>query len=116
MSVKVVTLGSISFYPTTIETEDERIGEGPHRMLGGAARFWHRAYKKKWSINWNNVPEITVSGIRTRYRSVSNQTYVDQDSIPYIVIVTKLKETLSAENISLPGTYYYSIDMELQEV
>lgn len=116
MSVKVVTLGGVSFYPTTIETEDERIGEGPHRMLGGALRFWHRAYKKKWSLHWENVPELTVSGIRTKYRVVSSQTYVDQDSTTYTAITTTLKETLSAEDISLPGTYYYDIDMSLEEV
>lgn len=116
MSVKVVTFAGISFYPTTIETEDMRIGEGPSRMLGGALRFYHRAYKKKWSINWTNVPEVTVSGIRTRYRNSASQAYVDQDQTTYTVILTALKEKLSADQISLPGVYYYDIDMDFEEV
>ena len=116
MSVKVVTLNGVSFYPTTIETEDMRIGEGPHRMLGGALRFWHRAYKKKWNLHWERVPETTVSGIRTRYRSSSSQTYVDQDSITYTVILTNFKESLAAEDISLPGLYYYNIDLGFEEI
>lgn len=115
MSVKVVTLAGISFFPTTIETEDVRIGESA-RMLGGAFRFWHRAYKKKWNLHWENVPETTVSGIRTRYRSTSSQTYVDQDQITYTVILTTFKESLSAEDISLPGVLYYDIDMSFEEV
>lgn len=115
MSVKVVTLAGVSFYPTTIETEDMRIAES-QRMLGGALRMWHRAYKKKWSVHWENVPETTVSGIRTRYRSSSSQTYVDQDSTTYTVILTTFKESLAAEDISLAGLYYYDLDLEYEEV
>lgn len=115
MSVKVVTLAGISFFPTTIEVEDMRIGESA-RMLGGAFRFWHRAYKKKWSLHWENVPETTVSGIRTRYRSTSSQTYVDQDSITYTVILNSFKESLAAEDIGLSGTLYYDIDLGFEEV
>jgi hypothetical protein len=115
MSVKVVTINGVSFYPTTIETEDERIAE-TQRMLGGAMRLWHRAFKKKWSLHWERVPEVTVSGIRTAYRKTTSVPYVDQDSITYTVITTTFKESLAAEDISLPGVYYYNIDFGLEEV
>lgn len=115
MSVKVVSLGGVSFYPTEIETEDVRIGEGPVRMLGGALRFWHRAFKKKWTLSWNSIAESNVPNIRTRYRQTTTQTYIDQDSNSYTVVTTGYKETISAENISLPGTYYYNIELSFEE-
>ena len=116
MSVKVVILGGTNLYPTTIDTEDMRIGEGPTRMLGGALRFGHRAFKKKWSLHWERIPESSVAAIRTRYRQTTSQTYTDQDSSSYTVVTTTWKESLAAEDISLPGTYYYNIDLEFEEV
>src|SRR5262245_1371683 len=115
MSVKVVTLNSVSFYPTQIETEDMRIAE-TQRMLGGAFRMWHRAFKKKWTLTWDNVPETTISGIRTAYRKTTSVPYVDQDQISYTIITTGYKESVHAGKISLPGVYYYDISLDFEEV
>ena len=115
MSVKVVVLNCTNFYPTSIDVDDQRIGEGPVRMLGGALRFWHRAYKKKWSLHWENVIETIVPALRTEFRTSTAFTYVDQDSTSYQVVTTSYKETILAEQISLAGYYYYNVDLEFEE-
>jgi hypothetical protein len=115
MSVKRVTLGGTTFYPTEIGTEDVRIADGPERMLNGRLRLWHRAFKKTFKLSWKSLPESLLSSIRSKYRVTSSQTYNDESSTNYTVVTISMSEKLSAEQLSLAGVFYYDVDLELQE-
>lgn len=115
-TLKRIIINGTNFYPTTFDVEDMRIGTGTVRMLGGALRFWHRAFKKKFALHWESLPETTISGIRTLYRTNSTFTLQDEDNTSYTVIATSFKTTIDAANISISQTMYYGVDMELEEV
>lgn len=116
MSVKRVTLNGVTFYPTSVDQEDMRIADGPERMLDGTLRMWHRAFKRKWKLTWNSVPESLVPAIRTAYRTTASFTFNDTDNTNYTVVTTAKNESLSAEQLSLAGIFYYNVELELEEV
>lgn len=115
-TLKRVVLNGTTLYPTEIDQEDVRIAEGPTRMLGGALRIWHRAYKRKWTLSWSSLPETSIAAIRTLYRTTTSMTYNDQDNSNYTVVTTSKTENLSAERISRAGIMYYDVELTLEEI
>lgn len=116
MSFKRVILNGVTFYPSEIEMEDVRIADGPERMVDGTLRMWHRTFKRKWKLSWNSLIETSVAAIRTAYRTTTSFTFNDTDNTNYTVVTTAKTETLSAEQLSLAGNFYYNVTLELEEV
>lgn len=116
MSFKRITLNGTTFYPTAIEMEDQRIADGPERMVDGTLRLWHRAFKRRWTITWTSLIETSVAAIRTVYRTTTSITFNDTNNTNYTVVTLSFKDTLSAENLSLAGNLYYDIELVVEEV
>lgn len=116
MTLKRVILGGTTFYPTSIDQEDVRIAKGPERMLDGTLRIWHRAFKRRWTLHWNSLPEASLPAIRTAYRTTSSVTYNDEDNVNYTVVTTSKSEGLAADRISRIGTMYYDVELTIEEV
>lgn len=114
-TLKRVILNGVTFYPTEIEEEDIRIADGPERMMDGTGRLWHRAFKKKWKLTWESLPESLISPIRTAYRTTAAITFNDVDNTNYTVFTTGKTETLSAMQLSLLGVFHYNVELTLEE-
>ena len=115
-TLKRVVLDSLTLYPTDIETEDIRIADGPERMIDGALRIWHRAFKKKFKLSWTSLPESSMTAIRAKYRTTTSLTYNDENNTNYTVVTIDWNEKLSAEQLSIGGIFYYDVSLGLEEV
>ena len=115
-TLKRVLLNGTTFYPSEVQMDDIRIADGPDRMIDGTLRMWHRAFKRKWKLTWNSVPESILPAIRSIYRTTTSFTFNDVDNVNYTVVSTDKSETLSAEQLSISGVFYYNVDLALEEV
>lgn len=113
MSYKRVTIGGTTFYPSTVDVTEERIGD-TERMADGTLRFWHRAFKNTWTLTWNKLPESSLTSLRAKYRVTTSFTFNDENNTNWTVISTKFDTKLSV--IGLNGIIYYDVTLELQEV
>lgn len=115
-TLKRVILGGTTLYPTTIDVDDQRIALGPERMIDGTLRMWHRAFKRKWTLHWNSLPEALLPAIRTIYRTTASMTYNDEDNANHTVVSISKTENLAADRISRAGIMYYDVDLVIEEV
>lgn len=117
-TLKRVILNSVTLYPSAIDVEDVRItlDGSPYRMLAGNLRMHHVAFKKKWTLQWTNLPETSIAAIRALYRTTTSITFNDEDNNSYTVVTTEFSTNLSADNISLQGIIYYNVSLSLEEV
>ena len=117
MSALYIYMNGVQFNPSEVEMlDDEKIGES-RRMGDGTLRYYHRAFKREWTIKWNGVKEAYVPAIRAIAQLTTSFTFTDYDSVSYTVMVLPggMSRTLSAEKVS-PGIKRYDIQMKLSEV
>jgi len=112
-----IFLNGAQYNPTKVEYEETKIGDS-RRSLNATLRYYHRANKYKWSINWTNVKESIATALRTLSLLSSTFTFTDYDGISYTVICLpgNFKRTLSAEKIDGIGTKRYDVDLVLDQV
>ncbi len=117
MSNRYIVMNGVTFNPTSVEYEDEKIGESL-RMGDGTLRYYHRAFKGKWSISWSNVKETSVTPIRAISRLTSSFTFTDHEGNSFTVMVLPggAKFSLSADGVDNAGVKRYNVDLTLDEV
>lgn len=117
MSAQYIYLNGSPFNPTSVESEEDKIGESK-RMADGTLRYYHRAFKSKWTISWTAIRETFVPAIRTISRLTTAFTFVDYDGVSHSVIVLpgSFKTTVSAEKVDGAGVKRYDITLTLDEI
>lgn len=117
MSAQYIYLNAVQFNPSEVEMkDDDKIGES-RRMGDGTLRYYHRAFKSEWTVQWNGVREAYVPAIRAIARLTTPFTFIDYESVSHTVIVLpgNMSRTLTAEKVS-PGIKRYDVSMTLTEV
>jgi len=117
MSNRYIFMNSVQFNPTSVEAEEDKIGES-RRMGDGTLRYYHRAFKSKWTLNWTAVKEANVPAIRTIARLTTSFTFVDYDGVSHTVMVLPggFTTSLSAEKVDAAGIKRYDVTLVLDEV
>ena len=112
-----IYLNGVQFNPTSVESEEERIGES-RRMGDGTLRYYHRAFKSKWTITWEKVRESYVPAIRTISRLLTTFTFIDHEGTSHTVMVLPggFKTTLHADGVDMVGIKRYTITLAIDEV
>ncbi len=116
MSAQYIYMNGTAFNPSSLDTNDDKIGES-RRMGDGTLRYYHRAFKGQWTIKWNGVKETFLPAIRTIAQLTGSFTFIDYESASHTVMVLPggFSHTLSAEKVS-PGIKRYDITLVLDEV
>lgn len=119
MSNNYITINSVQYSPTSIESEDDRIGTN-RRMGDATLRYYHRAFKSRWSIHWSGLREnkAEYTALKTLSSVTASFTFTDVDGISFTVLILPggFKRSLSADRMSRSGVKYYDIDLVLDEV
>ena len=117
MSNQYITMNSVSFNPTSVDYEQEKIGES-RRMGDGTLRYYHRATKAKWTITWTAVKETYLTAIRNIAALNTSFTFIDHNGTSYTVIVLPggFKHTLTADKVDAIGVKRYDITLTLSQV
>lgn len=117
MANTTISLNGVSFSPTTVEVSFEKIGT-TKRAANGKLYFYFRALKRMWNIEWSNLPEGSLSAIRTIGALTSSFTFIDEFGASFTVIVPPggYSAEMSAERISLANVFYYDVSLQLEEV
>lgn len=115
-TLKRIIINGTTLYPTEVEVTEERIADGPERMIDGTLRIWHRAFKNTWKLSWKSLPETSLSAIRAVFRTTTTMTLNDENNTNWTVVSTAFNTKLSAENISIPAAIiYYDVELEVTE-
>jgi len=111
-----ITINSITFNPTSVETSVERVGES-RRMADGSLKFYHRADKKKWTLQWTSVRAALVINIEDVASITNTTTFIDYDNTSHTVVFLPgaFKKTLSADKVT-PSQRYYDVTLVVDEV
>ena len=117
MSNRYISLNSTQYNPTSVEYEDNKIGESS-RKLDGTLRYYHRNNKGKWTIAWTRVQEAIADALFTMSLSTSTIAFTAYNGTTYTTLCLpgNFKRTLSAENIDGIGTKRYDVEMVLEQV
>jgi len=108
-------LDSLIIHPSSINVEEERIGE-EKRMADGTLRFFQRAIKLKWTLTWDSLDESWFTSLKGKGNSNDVIVYQDEFGDTYNTLAREFTHDLSAEKISLDNTYHYDITIVLKEV
>ena len=117
MSAQYIYMNGVAFNPTSVETEVEKIGES-RRMVDATLRYYHRAFKSKWTITWNALPESKFAAIQTIGLLTTSFTFIDYASVSHTVMVLPggFKHTIDATSVDHAGIKRYTITLTLDEV
>lgn len=117
MSNQYITINGTSFNPTSIEYSIEKVGES-RRMADGTLRYYHRANKYKWTLQWASVRESRVSAIQTVGELTTSTTFIDYEGVSHTVILLPgcFKKTLSADKVASLTARYFDVELVLDEV
>lgn len=117
MSQRYIFMNGTQFNPTSVQADEDKIGES-RRMGDGTLRYYHRAFKSKWTINWTAVRETNVPAIRTIARLTTSFTFIDYDNVSHTVMVLPggFTTTLSAEYVDASGIKRYNVTLVLDEI
>lgn len=113
---RYIYINSIQFNPTSVEADEDRIGTS-RRMSDGSLVYYHRAFKTRWTIQWNNLHESRLTIIHGISTLNSQLTFVDYDNNSHTVLILPggCKTTVSAEKTS-KNAKYYDVTLVLDEV
>ncbi len=114
---RYIFMNGVQFNPTSFEVDDTKIGES-RRMGDSTLRYYHRAFKAKWSLNWTNVQEAYLPAIKTIAHLTSSFTLIDYDGISHTVMILPggAKYKLDATGVDSASVKRYTIDLVLDEV
>lgn len=117
MSAQYIFMNSQAFNPTSVEVNEDKIGES-RRMGNGTLRYYHRAFKNEWTITWTSLRENFVPAIRTIAKLTSSFTFTDYDGVSYTVLVLPggFKVSVSADKVDGSGIKRYDVTLVLSEV
>jgi len=119
MSNNYITLNGTQFHPTSVESEDDRIGE-TRRMGDATLRYYHRAFKSRWTIHWSGLREnkSEYSALKTLNAVTTSFTFTDVDGVSFTVLILPggMKRSLSADRMNMAGLKYYDIDLVIDQV
>lgn len=116
MSNKVYTMNGVAFYPTDITIDEDRKGV-VKEMADGSTRFFHKAFKKKWTMTWSNARESVLTQVKTLRALTTSFTLIDAFGVSHTVILlpASVQYVHSAGSIALNGIEYYNITLTVQE-
>lgn len=110
-------MNGTQFNPTSIDTEEEKIGEGK-RMADGTLRYYHRGFKNKWTITWSRIRESYLPSIRAIAVLTASFTFTDYAGTAWTVAVLPggFTHTLNADGVDAAGLKRYDITLVLDQV
>lgn len=79
-----IILNGTTFYASDVQEDDERIGT-TLQARNGNRRFVHRAFKRRWTITWDQVSQSVRASIRTIHRLTTTFTFTDEVGNSYTV-------------------------------
>lgn len=117
MSNRYITMNGVQFNPSSIDIEESKFGTS-RRMGDGTLRYYHRANKYKWTLDWTNVRETLLPAIRTVGRLTTSFTFIDYENTSYTVIILPGGFTLklSANGVDSAGLKRYNVTLVLDQV
>lgn len=117
MSNRYISMNSVQFNPTSVEYEEEKIGES-RRMGDGTLRYYHRSIKRKWTITWTGLRETYLAAVKSIAALTTSFTFVDYDGVSYTVLILPggYKHSLNADKVDGLGVKRYDITITLDEV
>lgn len=103
--------------PNSIQTTIKNIGDDIV-ALDGTTRRYHRAFKKKFKLKFENIPVSVVNQLHTVFSTPDEFIFQDIDGTNYSVLteLDSYSQDLSATKVSLQGVKLYTIDIGLIEV
>jgi hypothetical protein len=112
-------MNSVQYNPTSIEIEDDRIGTN-RRMGDATLRYYHRAFKSRWSIHWSGLRETKAeyTALKALGLVTAAFTFTDVDGTSHSVLILPggFKRSLAADRMNQLGIKYYDVDLVLDEV
>lgn len=103
--------------PNDIQTTIVNIGDDIVALDGTTHRF-HRNFKKKFKLKFQNVSETTAVNLHTVFTTPDQFVFQDIDGTKYTVLTEKdsFDETVAATKISLRGVKVYDVNIGLIQV
>lgn len=117
MSVNYVILNGVQVTPTSIERDEDKIGSS-RRMGDGTLRYYHRAFKNKFTLHWSSLREDRLTPIRNVANLTTAFVFTDVEGSSFNVLILPggFKWSLSAERQSRTGVKYFDVDLVLDQV
>lgn len=114
---RYIFMNGVQFNPTSVDTEEEKIGESK-RMADGTMRYYHRAFKSKWSVKWTKVRETNMAAIRAVAQLTTSFTFKDYDNTSWTVVILPggFKHTITADGVDSAGVKRYDVELTLDQV
>lgn len=116
MSARYIFMNGSQFNPTAVDTEDDKVGDS-RRMADATLKYYHRAFKGKWTITWEGLRETYLPAIRTISRLTTAFTFIDYESVSHTVLVLPggFTHKLSADKVDKNGLKRYDVTLVLDE-
>ncbi len=114
---RYIFMNGTQFNPTSVDTEEEKVGDSK-RMADGTMRYYHRAFKNKWSIKWSRLRESSFTAIRTVAQLTTSFTFKDYDNVSWTVVILPggFKHTIAADGVDSAGVKRYDVELVLDQV
>lgn len=113
--------GSTPFHyevkPNSINMAIENYGDDV-RALDGTNHRYHRAYKHKWSLSFQNVSSGIANTLERIFTTPDEFVFQDIEGETYTVFTdaNTFRRTISATTVSLQGVRLYTVTFDLCEV
>lgn len=113
--------GSTPFHyeirPNSINKSIENINEDI-RALDGTNHRYHRAYKSKWTLSFQNVSVGIADSLETIFTTPDEFVFQDMEGNSYSVFTDagSFRRDLAGTSVSLQGVRLYTVTFDLCEV
>lgn len=113
--------GSTPFHyevrPNSINMSIINIGENV-RSLDGTNHSYHRNYKRKWSLSFQNVSSGIANTVERIFTTPDEFVFQDMEGTKYTVYMDEntFKRSISATTVSLQGVRLYTVTFDVCEV